>query len=75
MQPAIYGTLVMEVLQQARTQEAILTHQMEIIQSLIKENHLLDVSFGDPEIIYKEMPVNTGEHTLYISSISPIKQL
>lgn len=40
--------------------------QMEILKSLILEKHQLEVSFGEPVIIYKEMPVSIGEYALYM---------
>ncbi|MBI9014682.1 MAG: TetM/TetW/TetO/TetS family tetracycline resistance ribosomal protection protein [Clostridiales bacterium] len=40
--------------------------QMEIIQSLIYEKHFVKVSFSEPIIIYKEMPIALGEYTLYM---------
>ncbi len=39
---------------------------MEIIQSIIKEKHSVDVTFSDPVIIYKEMPIGMGTFALYI---------
>lgn len=38
--------------------------QMEIIKSLIKEKHDMDVTFGEPAIIYKEMPLSMGSYSL-----------
>ncbi len=40
--------------------------QMEIIQSLIYEKHMVKVSFSEPVIIYKEMPIGLGEYVLYM---------
>jgi len=40
--------------------------QMEIIQSMIFEKHLVKVSFSDPVIIYKEMPMERGDYALYM---------
>lgn len=38
--------------------------QMEIIESQIKEGYGVDVTFSEPSIIYKEMPVGKGHHIL-----------
>ena len=38
--------------------------QMEIIQSQIKDKYDMDVTFSEPSIIYKEMPVGMGHYVL-----------
>lgn len=38
--------------------------QMEIIQSQIKEKYDVDVTFSEPSIIYKEMPIGIGHYVL-----------
>lgn len=40
--------------------------QMEIIKSLVKERYGLEIEFSEPDVIYQEMPVGTGQAALYI---------